>query len=71
MARFLACERWYEMEVGEPDGGDGHMVWLRVRPWHPSFWPILWDALPGPWWRKPYGFVYVLWALRPWRKQAA
>lgn len=55
------------MDAGDVTADGRLTVTLRVRPWHPTFWPVLWAALPCPWWRKPWGLVYVLWAVRPWR----
>lgn len=36
--------------------------WLvHVRPWHPAFWPWLWQRLDvQPGWVKPFAFCWML-----------
>lgn len=38
----------------------GLTMTVRLRIWHPAFWPELWKLLPGPLWQRP---ALWLWAM--------
>jgi len=60
------------IKVGGPykvPGKNEGMIYMRLRPWHPSFWPELWQMLAvSPRILKPLVWCYLLarliWAMR-------
>jgi hypothetical protein len=46
---------------GPYTGPEGLYVTVHLRRWHPSFWPVLWRALPPmALWAKLYGWLFVM-----------